>query len=232
MVRKQVSFVLRLIDDFNGKDITGLAQGFYIKTLPVKPLYKPEGYYVFVDCEINDNLTIETVYYKTRELSINIIKAGEQGDVIIVRLYRKPMGVFTDCKQIEGTKTANKLVYIPYREISGLSFTKSSVQDGKTVIHLSGYSTEKLVGGCYCMGEDKSQQLFYITGKTKDGAYTVSGLKTRSQQNKQKLFRVYSDYCDKEGNFSIPVEQTDLKPVGKVSTLKDQQQEWGCYFEY
>ncbi len=231
MVRKEVSFVLRLVDDFNGKDIVGLAQSFFIKNLPVKPLRKPEGYYVFVNCDIKDDLTIETVNYKTRILPIEVIKNNKDDAVIIIRLYRKAIGVFNDCRRIEGTNSPDKFVYIPYREVSGLSVQTVEVKDGKTVMHLGGYSIENLLGGCYTVSESKTAQLFYITGKTSDGGYEISGTSLRSQQSKQRLVRVYSDYCDKEGNFSIPVELTELKKDFKVSTLKENKREWGCYFE-
>ncbi len=231
MVRKEVSFVLRLIDDFNAKDIVGLAQSFFIKSLPVKPLHKPEGYYVFVNCDIKDDLIIETVNYKTRILPIEVIKNNKDNEVIIVRLYRKTLGVFNDCRWVEGNNSPDKFVYIPYREVAGLSFQKAVVKDGKTVMHLSGYSIENLLGGCYTLTDNKNAQLFYIIGKTSDGGYEITDANLRSQQSKQRLVRVYSDYCDKEGNFSIPVEPSELKTVGKVSTLKVHKKEWGCYFE-
>ncbi len=230
MIRKEISFVLRLIDDFNAKDITGLAQSFYIKSFPIKPIYKPEGYYVFINCDINDDLTIVTVNYKTKILPKEVIK-NSNNSVVWVRLYRKPLGIFTDCRMIKGVDLSNKLTYTSFREVAGLSLSKSEVKDGKTVIYLSGYSTENLVGGCYAVKEGNSTQLFYIIGKTSAAGYEIAGTKPRSHQSKQKLFRVYSDYSDKEGNYNIPVELNELDKVPKISTVKDIKRDWGCYYE-
>ncbi len=231
MVRAEVSFVLRLVDDFTGKNISGAVQGFYIKNGMVKPVRKPEGFYVFVDCEKRADLTIETTHYKTRILPSKLLNEVS-APVITVRLYRKVGAVFGDCKWITGESQAEALVATLSHEVSGFTFSGIQQQDGKSVMYLSGYSNENLVGNCYTLGEEGNKSLFYILKQDDAGGYVISGDDIQSQQKGQKLQRVFSDISDINGKFAIPVNDTTKDSTGKTTVLKVEVSEWGCYHEF
>ncbi len=225
MVKKEVSFVLRLIDDFNGRDIFGPVQGFYIRNFNLKPIVKQEGYYVFINCDVTDDVIIESLYYNTKSVPVSVIEKYGNEKTVTVRLHRKQTGIFNDCSWQNGKQKANYLVLAIGNEVNGLSLSKVDKNENNTVVYFSGYSSEKLTGMCYCTDKGKKANPFYIIGKTPDGGYEISHGKNWSHQKGQKLYRLYSGYSDKEGCYSIPIEvESETETIS--TKIPD---EWGCY---
>ncbi len=229
MVKINVCFVVRLIDDYTAKNITGSVVGFTVAGKRLKYIKKPEGHYVFTGDIPPEDLLITTTHYKDRVLPYSMIENGGEAPVIVVRLFRKAGIYFLDCDWITGEGTAKRLAYIPTKEVAGLSFKKSEQIDGKTIIHLGGYSTEQLIGNCYCIGEEKERSIFYIIGRDPGGGYEITSPTFQSQQSGGRLNRVHSDISDINGKFTIPVLKAENEDL--ALTLESEVKEWGCYYE-
>ncbi len=234
MVKIEISFVLRLVDDFSGKNITGSVLGFYVRGKRLNTVRKPEGHYVFTGCEKSEDILIETTHYKSRVLPYEFIENGGDAPIIIVRLYRKPGAYFLDCDWINGTGPPGKLTYALSGEVAGLSLTGFKTEDKKMRLYLGGYSTEKLIGNCYAVGDKDKRYIFYIIGRDPGGGYLISSpdLKSlQSQRSGQRITRVFSDISDINGKFTIAVDECKEDMAKNALTLEREVKEWGCYYE-
>lgn len=217
MISIKVSFVLQLVDDFDGKSLTNAGVSFYEGERVLKPIRKSDGMYVFTDefREIS-TIRIECVGYHDKEITLDLNKIDRINPLVVVRLYGRPGGSFAYRYDLCcGTMKVKKGIELPLEVYAtkkkqlNLFFKAYREEDGKKIITFQGFCMEPLIGLTFALGEGKETTLFYIKEKIGSNEYCICPIEKESVQIKtgSALFRIYRSVTDKNGNYSIPVDE-------------------------
>ncbi len=230
MLKTKVSFVLKLIDDFNGKAIQGVILGFFQDDIRLKPVVKREGYYVFLNVDTTKEVMIKSSHYKARIVRSEMLICENPDFVTVVRLYRNKEGNFTDCEWVEGNSKKNILVYKTSMKSTGLTYKKEQQTDDDKTIILSGYTPQNLSGKCYIIGKGVSKEIFTIIARNEDGSYQLSSPLKKTFKQEEPIYRLYFGLTDKNGDYAIPIDIPIEEQTSKVECFKEEVDLWGCSY--
>lgn len=215
MINIKVAFVLRLIDDFDGKALEGNGASFTSDGLVLHPIKKTDGMFVFTgDYPKEADVKIEIPSYHKMTVRVVRSELDPQEPIMNVRMFGKAGGDFEYkydlvCGQMKKSKgqVFPAFVYTAGSKSTSLSFKKFREEDGRKIITLQGYSNKPLIGYCFMLGEGKDVSLFIISEKFGVNEYCICPVLNLPVQIKQGaiLKRIYRSVTDKDGAYAIPV---------------------------
>ena len=179
LIRISMRFALLLKDDFSGATVAGAGQRFLVDGRPVTPVRKPDGFYVFL-AEPNERpkpktvwrVTVESAHYETRTVRIRADTLEENGALYTVQLYRKPHSGFSDCRWMEAEAVPGILAVALIDGGDAPLSLRGLSEDGRS-LRLAGYSAANLLWRRVYVGKGRKAELFTLTGRTAEGAYTL-----------------------------------------------------------
>lgn len=228
MITAKVAFVLRLLDDFSGKIITGKKFLFTYNGQTVKPVEKAEGLYVFLEpMEEKCSITVYGVDYYEQQAIVEKKELQRSEPICEVRMYGRPGRNFPyRCSLYEGCATGKKLEYPVWvcakrGNPTGLTFKEvKTEEDGSQVLVVNGYSRENMVGHTYGICIKKDIEIFVITDKIGMNEYRVAGKLSGRFTAKAPIERVYCSVSDEMGNYAIPVDEGEQESITEVIILQ------------
>lgn len=197
-----VSFVLSLIDDFTGKKTTNDHYVFFINDKVQVPIYKEEGYYVFLNIP-GQTFSVGIRSSRYYDTVINVIKSALPYEV---RLYRNG-AYFPDCEYIKGQCEANETIRLEHSYEPVLKIKEIVSVKKQTHIVLQGYGLKNLSGLRFAIG-DKAKKESFIMGErvTANSYVTIPPIKDRYGEGSQ-LLRCYITMGDDIGRYCLPVDK-------------------------
>ena len=209
VIKRTVSFVLLLQDDFSGAVQSDPGQRFCVNGRTVCPMKKPEGYLVFFGLSGTEyEVSISSAKYLDTLLHIDSGKLDPKYPVVTVRLFRKPGVWFPDSEWLDGCKgKPGQMAVLPSPETLSLSLrTMEDAGDGSVKVGLMGYSTRDLVGLRFSVGQKADCETFIITRKLDEGQYLIDRPLLKKHKSGDQVVRTFAAMCGENGGFSIPVE--------------------------
>ncbi len=228
MISLRADFILLLKDSYNGSVITGPEHTFLVNGIRITPIRKPEGYYVFSGLGDGvDSFSVIVMAEKYLPYLVSIDKVDQNPEPVALRLYRKPNVYYGDCEMIVGKCE-------PHTEVMTLSTGEPVLKlqaygetGGKHWIALQGYTTQRLVGLEYTVGEGEERELFSILSKNLDGSYQIDQPFKFKHAQREQVRRSYRGISDETGQFCIPVESGQRGRACELEYFNKEVNEWG-----
>lgn len=215
MIKIRVAFVLRLLDDFTGKALTGNGSSFTGNGIELHPVKKTDGMFVFTgDFPDESYVTIDVPGFHRMNVRVVQSQLDPAEPILNVRMFGKAGGDFEYkydlvCGKLKKTKgqVFPACVYTVSKKNLSLSFKSYREEDGKKIITFQGYSIKPLIGFCFMLGEGKNASLFSVSEKIGGNEYVICPVADAPVQIKQgtQLKRIYRSVTDKDGGYAIPV---------------------------
>lgn len=223
MIVMEVSFAIMLQDDFSGSQILDDGHVFSVHGIRLRPLKKPEGFYVFTGLPVSSTLQIDSARYCPA--SVLIDSPSLTGDrVQTVRLVRRGDIRFADCERLVGNDRPGREVYAFAAHSPPLQLREA---EGDRVV-LEGFTTKRLLGRCFAAGTGKSRELFVLREQLPDGSYRADPCLRKKHKPGTELMRAYRGICDRTGHFAIPVEPGDPERIGQAEAYDEEKDKWVC----
>ena len=223
MIGTNLSFVLLLRDEYDGRVILNGGQSFLVDGRPARPLQKREGYYVFTGLA---GESFEVTVGGGRYQPVTARVAPEPGrPVTVLRLQRRP-GMFSDCGWLCGGGLPPETPLFARLESSGLSFQSAKLQDEVPLLGVQGYCYRSLSGLRLAVGEGRTLETFLIAGRGTDGVYALERPLSHKHGPGEPIVRVSYGVTDANGEYRLPVE-----PGAEITQVEYSQGEgrpWGC----
>ena len=198
-----VDFALLLYDDFDGSPIADANVMFLSGDLPVTPLLKRGGFYVFRGAnEPLSNLLITRPHYLPKRLLIEKSGLDPGFPAVRARLLRKNDNFFSDCEWLTG-QCPPECEVLAFREDDQLKL--KAHEDDTAKLSVQGFATAKLVGRRYACGGQRGET-FCIAEMLSPNLFVADRpLKLPTGQT-QPLVQAYLSHSGPDGRYSIPVE--------------------------
>jgi len=227
MIVKQVAFALRLIDDFNGKEITRQVFSFEIDGILAKPIEKQEGLYIFLE-PVNASVKLRIIsgYYHTKTVTIEKGVLDEKEPVATVRIYGKPGQGYSKVCGFHQGKIEDKNVVYPVEvcaksgKDTGLTLKEIRQEEGKTYLICNGYTKELIIGKPFCLTNEKITDIFVILEKKGVNWYRIEETILGEYEPGTPIQRVYRSLTDESGYYSIPVNADEQDKITEVIKLQ------------
>ena len=210
-IRRKVSLVLLLIDDFSNKEITGSnARAWIFGEKP--PVRKPEGYFVFTNLNQPEvEVSIEAGLYESRTLWVKL-----QEDVsytfLKVRLTpNRSYPIPRDTTCVEGKAEPGSLIRIVCLEDSKpmkLIYDYRREESGGSKISIYHPETVDIEGKALYIENSKSGAEFFrvLQKGEENGAYEVEQPLSRDYRKiGTAIFSVFDCTADERGYFFLPL---------------------------
>lgn len=209
-IRRRVSLVLMLIDDFNNKVILGSNARLWIPGAKA-PIRKAEGYYVFSNLEDRQvRIFIEAGLYESRTLQIKLDSEGYTFLKVRMTPNRSyPVPKDTTC--VEGRAAPGSTVRIVCLEDSRpLKLIYDYERGGSDSKKISIYhqETTDIEGKVLYIENGKSGAEFFrvLQRQEKSGDYTLEQPLTANYKKiGTTVYLVYSGTADEKGVFFLPI---------------------------
>jgi hypothetical protein len=210
MIDNEVSFVLRLYDEFDGALINDVGVRFAVNGVITRPILKKTGFYVFCGgVELPAQVRIERAHYQPAELTVPARDADAAIDVQHVRLLRQAPGIWRDCVWITAEVPADTdVVALSTRE--AFKIHAAGEEDGMAQITLAAATFAPLPGRRFCASTDAADD-FLVLRMLMPGHYECDRLPKAG--TKGAYVRAFCSRSDNEGHVAVPVEGGDSQPV-------------------
>lgn len=219
----EVSFALLLQDDFSGAKILDDGHVFSINGKTICPLRKPEGLYVFTGLELPCTLRVDSARYSPANVYVD--PSGFWEDRIqTVRLLRRGDIRFPDCRWLAGSGPPGREVYAFARPDPPLTLREAQ---GSGIV-IEGFTTKRLSGLLFAVGEGKGRELLAIRRPLPGGSYELDSPLRGKHKQGAELLRAYRGVCDGRGRFSIPVGPDGLEGIQQAFTYDKEKGKWVC----
>lgn len=214
MIRMKIAFVLRLVDDFSGRDIRKRKFVFSIGGRVVQPIEKEEGLYVFLEPQEDETrVWIEGTDYYSCSALIQKKLLNPEEPIADVRLYGKAgRNLPYSYGVLEGVLNEKDIrfpaeVYAKRSKPTGLSLKEYRKAAGDWLI-LQGFTQENLLGKPYMFQNRDETIAFILTEKQGINEYRIDFLGEPPSKLKSgmPLERIYRSVTDEKGVYAIPVE--------------------------
>ena len=220
MIHISLRFALLLKDDFSGATIADGGQRFFVNGRPVRPIRKPEGFFVFTaesapGPEPADGweVRIESTRYFVRTLSVRSDQLPPDMPLRLVQMYRRPHSGFADCDWFEAKGPPGRLAALLFREDPPLAL-KAFSGNGEA-ISLRGYMAANLVWRRICVGSGSKAELFTLTARRPDGGYRVDHPARKRWKEGAPVYLTACAPAQPDGRCSVPIPPgwADRDPV-------------------
>ncbi|MGN0342457.1 MAG: hypothetical protein ACI4DO_06670 [Roseburia sp.] len=229
MISVKVAFVLRLVDDFSGKAISG--KKFLFENgegQALKPLEKSEGMYVFLEpTEEEARIWIRGSDYYSHMVTVQKKQLDEKNPVLDVRLYGRPGGSFPYRSSLVEGRISQKgggypaLICAKTSRDTLISLKEIKQQEDGTHLIVNGFSREVFIGKTFAMTVKKKTEVFVITEKIGMNEYKIDRNLIEKYPQKTPIERVYCSVTDSQGNYAIPVEPGEQDQIAEVIILQN-----------
>lgn len=225
MIKKTVRFALLLQDDYSGANIIGGGYLFRINGVPVRPVAKPEGYYVFTDIPGERlTVTVESARYWPIRFEVKPDTLNPADPVAVARLYRKYRMGFADCDWVTGTLAPGLLAVSPAEE--ELTLKSLTGENGAGVLKLQGYTVRNFSGARISVGKGKTKELFAVKERYPDGSYRLDHPPGRRHKEGEPVLQVYCGPCDEHGCYGIPIPYRAREKIQKAEGYDEEADMW------
>ena len=198
-----VDFALLLYDDFDGSPIADANVVFLSGDLPVTPLLKRDGYYVFrgASGSVSD-LLITRPHYLPKRLLIEKSGLDPGFPTVRARLFRKNDNSFSDCEWLTG-QCPPECEVLAFWEDDQLKL--KAHEDDPAKLSIQGFATAKLVGRRYACDRQRGET-FCIAEMLSPNLFVADRPLKLPAGRAQPLVQAYLSRSGPGGCYSIPVE--------------------------
>lgn len=226
MFHVRAHFALVLYDDFSGKPIRDRGCMFALNGRPVRPLIKPEGYYVFSwsgPQSVQVSATCQG--YRTAVTSVSLDALSPSDPVVPVRMYRSGRW-YPDCDLLEGRVPAADVQVYAFVELRPALCLTGEHKKGSQELRISGYGHKSLLQMPLSVGGGKARELLLPVRRLSEGLYRLRFPLKGTHPDGEWLLRAYSAYADSEGLYRLPVDFG--VPVDQVQYQEREGRKWVC----
>lgn len=219
-IQIKAAFVVQLIDDFSEETISGADFTLFIEK-EKKPIYKPEGYYVFTHLLQKEFILHINSFCYNRESILITLDDKKSYFFLKVRLKpNKNYKFYSGITCVEGKTMPDEIIYLYLKHTKEYKKLLCDLKKDKSEIceEIFLYNPEKkdLEGKIFLISnqEENTEELIEL-GASLDSEFCRYRLKkTLLEEFKKtgtKLFPVYTAKSDKMGWYFIPIRQKLLE---------------------
>ncbi len=219
----RVALAVLVIDDFTGRILSGSDIQVKIKGSSVKPVRKPDGYFVFTSGPEIKQIVVESHFYQPAELSVDTGKLNPLHPVVIVRLT--PNRLYPMAKNVttlEGLAPAGNEIQVicdsytqPYKLLCDYD------RDSTKGLEIRLFQAEKkdLSGKTLAIKmKDQIEAEVFKVLEMADQEQGLFRLEKPLSQGYQKMgtsiFPVYTAKADQHGDYFLLLPGLDCKDIG------------------
>lgn len=222
MIVTKVNFALLLQDDFSGADLTELDFRFFVEEREVRPLKKPEGYYVFTGLTGQAfAVRITCANYLPHTVRIEPQRLDAAQPVVTVRLYRRLNRHAQDCAWVTGTAQENSPVLLLDEKLPCLKVQALEEQEGKSLLLVQSFTVQSLCRQTFCIGGTKPPEPFVVVQKNAKGAYLLDRRLSGGCKSGAPLCRAYRTVADASGAYALAVPKGEEERLAHTALFRN-----------
>ncbi len=229
MFSKTVNFALILYDDFTGKPITLGGQLFHINDRLVRPIAKPEGFYVFAGLQGDVfDVVITGGKYMEEKIRVDITTLKKSNPVVPVYMYRRYQAGFSDCDFVQGALAPRAMVYALKQSKAPMKLVAINKVNEDTAVMMSGYFYKPVEQLNFFLGTQEKGEIFRTQEILPDKSYLLTDGLAKKHKSGEAITRLYATRCDEDGNYYIPVDIGEKSFIKTVIFYEKEEEKWGC----
>lgn len=218
-----MDFALLLYDEFDGAPIRDVNVQFMCGGLPLRPLHKRDGHYVFTGPGRRaEEIEVLRPRYHPYLLRVGRRAPGATPAVVPVRLRREMADVWRDCAWIsaQGPPGCPVLALGPKPAFHLHAVQKDGAPPGITI---AGSTLARLPGRRFAPAGGTDTMV--VTGQLAPGSYTVDALPKKAKEG-MAFVRAWLNQSGPDGRAYVPVEPTDGAYPGEVLFFDEERSKW------
>ena len=222
----KAAFVLRMVDDFSGKAVSGNQFSFRKEGRLLKPVRKPEGLWVFLEpMDETEDIWIGGPNYFPRTVRVEKAALAADGLIQDVRLYGRPEGSFPYRRALAEGRLEESQGPFPAEvcakrgKKTGLTVKDFRVEKDRQYLTVHGFTREQIAGKTFSVSSRKGTEVFVILQRTGMNEYLIQGKLTGNYPDRTPVERAYRSVTDERGVYWIPVEPGEENQLSEVTVL-------------
>ncbi len=214
MIRVNVTVALQLQDDFSGAELLDVRPQFWFNRIPVAPLKKTEGYFVFTQAITEATvITVALAGYETLAIPVAQLPLtqGRVQGVLMLRLLRAGVGgkqmANADCDVLIGTCTPEQRVIAYAQDEKPLRLQSFGAKEGVGWVLLQGHQTASATNRRFCVQNGEQMEYFLVVGRNRDGTFRLQEPLSEALLSGAQVRRVYTAISDATGTYQLFVDK-------------------------